>query len=159
MNKAELVEAVQKALGKDTSKATAERAVEAVIESIKGGLKKRQSRATRRLRHLQSGQPQGPPRHQPEDRRKDQNQGVERREIFRGQGSQIQAEIVSFDSDRAPFRFVRSGAFSRARESPTYTALHQVFGKWECPLAFEVWRLAFGVWCLVLSPAQRPCIG
>ena len=40
MNKAELVEAVQKALGKDTSKATAERAVEAVIESIKGGLKK-----------------------------------------------------------------------------------------------------------------------
>lgn len=40
MNKAELVGAVQKALGKDTSKATAERAVEAVIESIKGGLKK-----------------------------------------------------------------------------------------------------------------------
>ena len=26
-----------------------------------------------------------------------------------------------------------------------YTALHQVFGKWECPLAFEVWRLVFGV--------------
>jgi DNA-binding protein HU-beta len=40
MNKAELVQAVQKALGKDTSKATAERSVDAVIESIKGGLKK-----------------------------------------------------------------------------------------------------------------------
>ena len=32
MNKAELVEAVQKTLGKETSKAHAERAVEAVIE-------------------------------------------------------------------------------------------------------------------------------
>ncbi len=40
MNKAELVEAVQKALGKETSKAQAERAVEAVVEGIKGGLKK-----------------------------------------------------------------------------------------------------------------------
>src|SRR4051812_46762599 len=40
MNKAELVESVQKALGKDTSKATAERGVEAVIEGIKAGLKK-----------------------------------------------------------------------------------------------------------------------
>ena len=40
MNKAELVEAVQKTLGKDTSKAQAERAVEAVVEGIKGGLKK-----------------------------------------------------------------------------------------------------------------------
>jgi nucleoid DNA-binding protein len=40
MNKAELVESVQKALGKETSKAQAERAVEAVIDSIKGGLKK-----------------------------------------------------------------------------------------------------------------------
>jgi nucleoid DNA-binding protein len=36
----ELVEAVQKTLGKDTSKAQAERAVEAVVEGIKGGLKK-----------------------------------------------------------------------------------------------------------------------
>jgi nucleoid DNA-binding protein len=43
MNKAELVQAVQKALGKDTSKATAERSVEAVIDSIKGGLKKGKS--------------------------------------------------------------------------------------------------------------------
>jgi DNA-binding protein HU-beta len=43
MNKAELVQAVQKALGKDTSKATAERSVEAVIESIKGGLRKGKS--------------------------------------------------------------------------------------------------------------------
>jgi len=40
MNKAELVEAVQKSLGKETSKALAERAVEAVVEGIKGGLRK-----------------------------------------------------------------------------------------------------------------------
>lgn len=40
MNKAELVEAVQKTLGKETSKALAERSVEAVIESIKTGLRK-----------------------------------------------------------------------------------------------------------------------
>jgi len=40
MNKAELVEAVQKSLGKETSKAQAERAVNAVVESIKLGLKK-----------------------------------------------------------------------------------------------------------------------
>lgn len=40
MNKAELVEAVQKTLGKETSKAVAERAVEAVVESIKTGLRK-----------------------------------------------------------------------------------------------------------------------
>jgi nucleoid DNA-binding protein len=40
MNKAELVEAVQKTLGKETSKAQAERAVEAVVDGIKGGLKK-----------------------------------------------------------------------------------------------------------------------
>ena len=40
MNKAELVEAVQKTLGKETSNALAERAVEAVVEGIKGGLRK-----------------------------------------------------------------------------------------------------------------------
>lgn len=40
MNKAELVDAVQKHLGKDTSKAAAERAVEAVLEGVKKGLKK-----------------------------------------------------------------------------------------------------------------------
>ena len=40
MNKAELVAAVQKTLGKDASKAQAERAVEAVIDGIKSGLKK-----------------------------------------------------------------------------------------------------------------------
>ena len=34
MNKAELVESVQKSLGGDTSKAAAERAVAAVIEGI-----------------------------------------------------------------------------------------------------------------------------
>lgn len=39
MNKAELVESVQKALGSDTSKAGAERAVDAVIEGIRKGLK------------------------------------------------------------------------------------------------------------------------
>jgi len=38
MNKAELVEAVQKSLS--SSKADAERAVAAVIDSVKGGLKK-----------------------------------------------------------------------------------------------------------------------
>jgi len=40
MNKAELVDAVQRALGKETSKALAERSVEAVVESIKTGLRK-----------------------------------------------------------------------------------------------------------------------
>jgi DNA-binding protein HU-beta len=40
MNKAELVQAVQKSLGKDTSKAQAERAVDAVIQGIKTRLKK-----------------------------------------------------------------------------------------------------------------------
>jgi nucleoid DNA-binding protein len=40
MNKVELVEAVQKSLGKETSKAEAERAVNAVIDSIKAGVKK-----------------------------------------------------------------------------------------------------------------------
>lgn len=40
MNKVELVEAVQKSLGKETSKAEAERAVTAVIDAIKVGVKK-----------------------------------------------------------------------------------------------------------------------
>jgi nucleoid DNA-binding protein len=40
MNKAELILAVQKSLGKETSKACAERAVDAVIDGIKAGLKK-----------------------------------------------------------------------------------------------------------------------
>ena len=40
MNKAELVLAVQKTLGKETSKAAAERAVNAVVERIKKGVKK-----------------------------------------------------------------------------------------------------------------------
>ena len=40
MNKAKLIESVQKSLGGDTSKAHAGCAVEAVIEGIKGGLKK-----------------------------------------------------------------------------------------------------------------------
>lgn len=39
MNKAELVEEVQKSLGADTSKAAAERAIEAVLEGIKKGIK------------------------------------------------------------------------------------------------------------------------
>jgi nucleoid DNA-binding protein len=43
MNKAELVSAVQKSLGKEASKAQAERAVDAVIDGIKAGLKKGQS--------------------------------------------------------------------------------------------------------------------
>lgn len=43
MNKAELVLAVQKSLGKEISRAHAERALDAVISSIKGGLKKDQS--------------------------------------------------------------------------------------------------------------------
>jgi nucleoid DNA-binding protein len=40
MNKAQLVESVQKALGGETSKAAAERAVAAVIDGIEKGLKK-----------------------------------------------------------------------------------------------------------------------
>jgi DNA-binding protein HU-beta len=40
LNRAGLVEGVQKLLGKETSKAAAERAVEAVITSIKVGVKK-----------------------------------------------------------------------------------------------------------------------
>ncbi len=40
MNKAELVLAVQKTLGKETSKAAAERAVNAVIDGVKKGIKK-----------------------------------------------------------------------------------------------------------------------
>jgi nucleoid DNA-binding protein len=40
MNKSELVESVQKSLGKETSKALAERCVEADVDGIKLGLKK-----------------------------------------------------------------------------------------------------------------------
>ena len=40
MNKAQLVEAVQKSLGNTRSKAEAERAVTAVIEAIKSGIRK-----------------------------------------------------------------------------------------------------------------------
>lgn len=40
MNKAELVEAVQKALGGETSKRAAQEAVDAVLESIAKGVKK-----------------------------------------------------------------------------------------------------------------------
>lgn len=40
MNKAELIEKVQKSLGGDTSKAEAERAITAVLDGIKAGLKK-----------------------------------------------------------------------------------------------------------------------
>ena len=40
MNKAELVEAVLKNLGKETPRVHAERAVDAVIEAIKSGLKR-----------------------------------------------------------------------------------------------------------------------
>ena len=43
MNKAELVESVQKSLGGDTSKAAAERAVAAVIDGVEKGLKKDKS--------------------------------------------------------------------------------------------------------------------
>lgn len=40
MNKADLIEAVQKSLGNGTARAQAERAVDAVLDSIKTGLKK-----------------------------------------------------------------------------------------------------------------------
>lgn len=40
MNKSELVEQIQKQLGKDTTKAEAERALNAVLEAIKAGIKK-----------------------------------------------------------------------------------------------------------------------
>lgn len=43
MNKAELVQLVQKNLGQETSKAAAERALDAVLEGIKTGLKKEHS--------------------------------------------------------------------------------------------------------------------
>ncbi len=43
MNKADLIAAVQKSLGKETSRALAERALDAVIDGIKLGLKKDQS--------------------------------------------------------------------------------------------------------------------
>ncbi len=43
MNKSELIEEVQKALGKDTSKAAAERSVDAVLEAVKKGVKKDKS--------------------------------------------------------------------------------------------------------------------
>ncbi len=43
MNKSELVESVQKALGPDSSKAAAERSVDAVLEGIKKGVKKDKS--------------------------------------------------------------------------------------------------------------------
>ena len=43
MSKAELVAAVQKALGKEVSSAQAERTVDAVIEAIKTGVKKTKS--------------------------------------------------------------------------------------------------------------------
>ena len=43
MNKSELVEAVQKSLGGDTSKAAAEAAVAAVLEGITKGVKKDKS--------------------------------------------------------------------------------------------------------------------
>ncbi len=40
MNKAELVEAVQKSLGKDATKRAADEAVEAVLDAISKGIKK-----------------------------------------------------------------------------------------------------------------------
>lgn len=40
MNRAQLIERIQKELGKDTSKAAAERALNAVITGIKAGVKK-----------------------------------------------------------------------------------------------------------------------
>lgn len=40
MNKAELVEEIQKIIGKEASKAEAERALNAVLEAIKRGIKK-----------------------------------------------------------------------------------------------------------------------
>ena len=40
MNTAQLVEEIQKLLGKDASKACAEKALNAVLEAIKGGIKK-----------------------------------------------------------------------------------------------------------------------
>ncbi|MBO5255324.1 MAG: HU family DNA-binding protein [Opitutales bacterium] len=41
MNKAQLVEEIQKLLGKDASKACAERALNAVLDAIKAGTKKK----------------------------------------------------------------------------------------------------------------------
>ncbi len=70
MNKAELVEAVQKSLGADCSKAHAERAVNSVLQSIEEGLKQDQmvslvgfgtfqvkNRAARTFRNPRTGEP------------------------------------------------------------------------------------------------------
>ncbi len=43
MNKAELINEIQKKLGKETSKAEAERCLNAVLEAVKLGLKKEKS--------------------------------------------------------------------------------------------------------------------
>ena len=51
MNKAELVELIQKELGKETSKAEAERALNAVLESIKSGIKKTKKYSLLALEH------------------------------------------------------------------------------------------------------------
>jgi len=40
LNRAQLVESIQKELGKDTSKAAAERALNAVVNAVKAGVKK-----------------------------------------------------------------------------------------------------------------------
>jgi nucleoid DNA-binding protein len=40
LNRAQLVQSIQKQLGKDTSRAAAERALNAVVDSIKAGVKK-----------------------------------------------------------------------------------------------------------------------
>jgi DNA-binding protein HU-beta len=82
MNKGELVEAVQKALGKDTSKRAAEDAVNAVLEAIAKGVKKDDVvqligfgtfKVKKRAARL------GP---QPEDRRSVEDQGIEDRRLL-----------------------------------------------------------------------------
>jgi len=91
MNKAELVEAVQKTLGKDTSKAQAERAVEAVVEGIKGGLKKGKPVQLVGFGTFKVANRKARLGVNPKTGEEDQDQGFQEREIRRGQGPQVQA--------------------------------------------------------------------
>jgi DNA-binding protein HU-beta len=71
MSKAELVEAVQKSLGKEASAAQAERIVVAVVEGIKTGVKKTKNVQLVGFWDFQSCHTEGAHGRQSKDRRKD----------------------------------------------------------------------------------------
>jgi nucleoid DNA-binding protein len=87
MSKAELVAAVQKSLGKETSSAQADRTVDAVINGIKTGVKKTKSVQLIQNCHTESTQGR-----QSKDRGKDQDQGQQDGQIRAG--SSIQENLV-----------------------------------------------------------------